>query len=224
MLVYREEVRKINSKNIELILAPSNIYLSLFKRENKSLCTQNISLYNNAFITGDTSIDSLLSLDVKYTLVGHYERRNYYNETEQEIITKIKNALKNNLKVIYCIGETKEELARRVEYQVLEKQIARVLNNFSPTDFKNIIIAYEPIYMLENTTEPNYQKIAETINFLKNLINNYYEQKIDIVYGGNITPDNIIEFTKIKNLDGIIIGEACLNPENIAKIIEVINN
>lgn len=218
MLIYREELRSIKKNNIELILAPSDIYLSLFKREEISLCSQNISLYNNSFITGDSNIKGLLSLDIKYTIIGHYERRKYYNETEADIIVKMNEALNNNLKIIYCIGETKEELERRVEYQVLEKQIARILNNFKTTSFKNIIIAYEPVYMLENTIEPNYKKISETISFLKNLIYNYYEQEIDIVYGGNVTAKNITEFTKIKNLDGIMIGEASLDITNIEKI------
>lgn len=224
ILIYREELRNIKSNNLELILAPSDIYLSLFKREKISLCAQNISMYNSSSITGDNSFEQLSSLNVLYTLVGHYERRKYYHETETDIINKIKVALANNMKVIYCIGETKEELERRVEYQVLEKQVARILNNFKPADFKNIIIAYEPIYMLENTFSPDYKKIAENINFLKSLINNYYEQKIDIIYGGNVNLDNFKELAKIKNLDGLIIGEASLNATNITKIIQELNN
>lgn len=220
MLMYKDILKTIDNQNIELILAPSAIYLSLFKDEELALCTQDLSLNNELNLTGDICIHGLKSLNVKYAIIGHHERRKYYNENEKIITTKITTALENNIKVIYCIGETLEELGRKVEYQVLEKQIAKVLNYIPKSEFKNIIIAYEPTYMIGNTTSCNIKKIAENIHFIKNLIDNYYQGKIKVVYGGNITPDNIDEFKSIKNLDGFIIGNSSLNPANIKKIIE----
>ena len=220
ILKYREDLKNINSQNLELIIAPSDIYLPLFKDVNLSLCAQNLSLYADLNLTGDTSITALSSLNVKYIIIGHYERQKYYHESEQELIKKIKLALKNNFKVIYCIGETIEELNRKVEYQVIEKALARIFNNLDPLDFKNIIIAYEPTYLIGTDNPYNINKIKDTINFIKNLMLSYYHYTPDVVYGGNIKIANIKDFLTIKNLDGFIIGSSILNPQNIEKFIE----
>ena len=152
MLEYKDALNKINTENINLILAPTTTYLPLFKDSKVLLIVQDIALNENLNLTGDISIFQLKSLDVKYAIIGHFERRKYYKESEFEILAKIKDALENGLKVIYCIGESSEERERRVEYQVLERQIARVLNKLSNEEIKNIIIAYEPTYLIEKTS------------------------------------------------------------------------
>ena len=223
IIKYKEQISNIDTKNIELILAPSNIYLSLFKDNNYSLCTQNIDLCESFNLTGDTSILQLKSLNVKYAIIGHYERQKYYHENEHHIISKVKNALKNNLKVIYCIGETYEEMAMKVHYKVLERAIARILNNIDSNDFKNIIIAYEPTYMIGGETDLNINQIKENIDFIKNLIDNYYHEDIKVVYGGNINSSNIKKFNSIPSLDGFIIGSSSLNIEELTYIINNLN-
>lgn len=220
MELYKDGLRNINKGNLELIIAPSSVYLSLFKNEDITLCTQDLSINSNLNLTGDINIEALKSLNVKYAIIGHYDRRKYYQEKEDIILKKINLALENNLKVIYCIGETKEELERKVEYQVLEKQIAKIINNIPRNKFKDIIIAYEPTYMIGTNINPDFKKIETTINFIKNIIDNYYHGKIEVVYGGNITIDNINELKKINNLDGFIIGNSSLNPANIKKIVD----
>lgn len=222
MLLYKKSLSEINKKKIELILAPSAIYLSLFKHENINLASQDISLNNPLKLTGDINIEGLKSLNVKYAIIGHVERRIYYHETERDILNKIKTCLENNIKVIYCIGESLEELKRKVEYQVLEKEIARILNYIPNEQLKNIIIAYEPSYLIGGTGIYNIKKIEEIIHFIKNLILDYYGIKIDVIFGGNINPNNIDDFKKIDMLDGFIIGNSSLNSSNIAKIIDQI--
>lgn len=220
MCLYKDTLRNINSHNINLILAPSTPYLSLFKHEDIILCSQDLNLNNDLYLTGDISIDTLKSLDVKYVIIGHYERRKYYNESSNILLKKINLALANNLKVIYCIGETKEEALRKVTYQILERDIARILNNIPEEKFKDIIIAYEPAYLIGNNEPYNLKEIESTIKFIKNLIESYYHHKVNIVFGGNINPNNINELEHIKELDGYIIGSACLNPANIELIMQ----
>jgi len=223
MITYKNVLNNINIQNINFILAPSLIYLPLFKDTNINLCSQNLSLYDNLSLTGDITIASLKSLNVTYALIGHYEQRKYYKETEANILTKIKLALENNLKVIYCIGESLEQALRHVDYQVLEHQIACILNNIPENDFKNIIIAYEPTYMIGNNDNYDFKKIETNINFIKNIINSYYQGIIKVIYGGNINISNIDEFNHIKNLDGYIISSCALDARNIAKLINKIN-
>lgn len=224
MLLYANEISAIKESKTELVIAPSNIYLPLFQNSNISLCTQNIDLNENLELTGDITVSQLKSLNVKYAIIGHFERKKYYNETERDIIAKIKIALKNNLKVIYCIGETYEEMARKVHYQVLEKALARVLNNISENNFKDIIIAYEPAYMIGGEAPLDINKISENIHFIKNLIDNYYHQDIKVIYGGNINSDNVMDFAKMKNLDGFIIGSSSLEPTTIKEILSYLND
>ncbi len=224
MLLYKDYLLNIPSSNIELILAPSNIYLDLLKDNQISLCTQDLSLNDDLSLTGDITIKQLKSLNVKYALIGHFERRKYYEENIDDIIAKINLALTNNLKVIYCIGETLEELNRKIEYQILEKQIAKVLNNIPTSEFKNIIIAYEPTYLIGINNPYDINKIKETISFIKNLVFNYYHENIEVVYGGNLNLDNIKDFNHLTELDGYIIGNAALNPANVTKILENMTN
>ena len=209
-----------NESNIKLIFAPSSLYLNLFKDDNIFLCCQNIPYYEDLNLTGDITFNQLKDLNVKYIMVGHYERRKYYQENISTIIHKIKNSLKNNFQVIYCIGETKEELDRKVAYQVIEKALAQVLNHISPSDFKNIIIAYEPTYLIGTNTNYDFNHLKNMLEFIKNLVKNYYDTDIDVVFGGNITLDNITNFLNIPSLDGFIIGNASLNPSNIPLILE----
>lgn len=220
MLSYKESLTKIPLNNIEFILAPSSIYLPLFKDTNINLCTQDIALCEKLNLTGDISIHQLKSLDVKYAIIGHFERRKYYKESEYEILEKIKDALENNIKVIYCIGETAEEKERKVEYQVLERQIARILNKLNPKDLKNIIIAYEPSYLIGKETTYDILKIRSMIIFIKKLIQDYYGINIEVVFGGSVNNYNIDYLTNIKDLDGFIICSSVLYPENITQIIK----
>lgn len=222
IMKYRENFTNINSEKINLILAPSNIYLPLFKKDNINLATQDISLNESLHLTGDISIDQLKSLNIQYAIIGHFERRKYYKETEYEILKKIKNALKSNIKVIYCIGETEEERERKVEYQVLEKQIARVFNKLDNKDLENIIIAYEPTYLIGNNTTYDILKIRSMIIFIKKLMQDYYQMDSKVIFGGNVNIDNINSLAKLNVLDGFIICSAILNPENIPIIINQI--
>ena len=216
---YKNYLTNIHT-DINLILAPPILYLNLFKDTNYLLCSQDIPLHEELNLTGDYTISQLKDLNVKYALIGHFERQKYYQENEQQILLKIKKALANNLKVIYCIGETKEELERKVEYQTIEKSLARILNNIPLEEFNNIIIAYEPTYLIGSKEDYNISKIVDTINFIKHLILSYYHTDIKIVFGGNINPENITNFLNIPNLDGFIVGNSSLNPQNIALILD----
>lgn len=222
MSLYKDTLKTITSNNTKLIIAPSTAYLSLFKNEDITLSSQDININNDLYLTGDTSIEALKSLDVEYVIIGHYERRKYYNENHNIIIKKINLALEQDLNVIYCIGETKEEYLRKVKHQVLERDIARILNNIPEDKFSKIIIAYEPAYLIGSNEPYNIEEIEHTIKFIKRLIESYYHHKINIIFGGNVNEENIKDLTKINELDGYILGSSCLNPLNIKKIINII--
>lgn len=222
ILDYKNYLNSYTYSNIHLIIAPTTIYLPLFINNNYQLAIQNLDIYENETLTGNITTTQIKSLGINYAIVGHYDRRKYYQENERIIAQKINLALKNNLKIIYCLGETKEELERQVEYQIIEKQIANVFNNIPYDAIKNIIIAYEPTYLINKQITYNIPKITEMINFIKNLVQDYYNTDIKVVFGGGITPANIKELNQIPNLDGFIICQAVLNPAHIPQLINEI--
>ena len=222
MLNYKSILNSTKFNNINFVFAPSIIYLPLFKDSNIDLCVQDITLNENLNLTGDISIKQLKSLDVKYAIIGHYERRKYYKENEYEILEKIKDCLNSNLRVIYCIGETKEENERKVEYQVLERQIARIFNKLTNDELENIIIAYEPTYLIGKDNAYDILKIRSMILFIKKLVKDYYDIDIKVIFGGHVTNNNLKTLLEINIIDGFIICSSILNPNNISKIINEI--
>lgn len=222
MLNYKSILNSTKFNNINFVFAPSIIYLPLFKDSNIDLCVQDITLNENLNLTGDISIKQLKSLDVKYAIIGHYERRKYYKENEYEILEKIKDCLNSNLRVIYCIGETKEENERKVEYQVLERQIARIFNKLTNDELENIIIAYEPTYLIGKDNAYDILKIRSMILFIKKLVKDYYGIDIKVIFGGHVTNNNLKNLLEINIIDGFIICSSILNPNNISKIINEI--
>ena len=224
MSLYKDSLKDIISNNIKLIIAPSTPYLSLFKNENIELCSQDININSDLYLTGDTSIEALKSLDVKYAIIGHFERRKYYNENHNILLKKINSALNSDIKVIYCIGETKEEYLRKVKHQVIERDIARILNNIPEEKMGDIIIAYEPSYLIGSNEPYDIPEIESTIKSIKRIIESYYHHKVSIIFGGNVNAYNIKELKAIKELDGYILGSSCLNPNNIQDILNIIEN
>lgn len=227
ILTYEHELRKIPKSNTKIIVCPPNPFMVCFRKDNYILGSQDVSKFENGPYTGEVTASQLASLNVKYSLIGHCERKAYFNEKENDIVAKIKHCLSAGIKPIYLIGETKEQHDRKKTLFVLEKQIARVLNEFKREDIKNIILVYEPVWTVDSETILDDREIEEVINFIKKVIYDYYELDLDVLYGGAINKTNIIKLTKIKNIDGILVGKSSLNPETVLDIynkIKIDNN
>lgn len=217
---YITEIEKLNNKE-QLVIFPSHIYLSLMHNYNIPFGSQDVSIYEVGSNTGEVSASQIKSAGASYSIIGHSERRDKFNEDEYLLNKKIKNCFNTNLKVIYCIGETLEEKLRQKTYQVLEKQIAKIFNSLSHEDMKNIIIAYEPIWAIGSGKTAVKEDIEEITTFIKRLILDYYEINIKVLYGGSVNKDNISSLNKIKNLDGFLIGKASLIPEEVTEMLKI---
>lgn len=220
---YREYLESLNKiiNNHEIIVAPSFPYLAYYP-QNLYLCAQDVSESNCENIVGNVTAKQLKSLNVKYCLIGHSTRRINYNETEINIKKKIDNCLANGIKVIYCIGESREEKQREKTYQVIEKQIAKIFNGFKG-NINDIIIAYEPIWAISDnkkaTDEIDLVKIKDIIDFIKNIIVNYYNAQIEVLYGGSLDDDIITSYLDL-NVDGFLIGNASLDVKKVENFIK----
>ncbi len=197
----------INYKN-KMIVFPSTIYQQAFIENGFQTGIQNIFYEDKGMYTGEVSASQAKSLGTDYVLIGHSERRKFFKEDNEIINKKIKIALKNNLKVILCIGDNINE---NIE-EVLEKQITGGLKDIK----ENVIIAYEPVYAIGTGITPDKEDIEKRINFIKSLINT------KVLYGGSVDSNSIKKLNEINNLDGYLIGSASLSVDEVRKILEVV--
>lgn len=204
---FQEEMQDYKDK---FIVIPSDIYLQSFINKGFKVGAQNVSGESEGAYTGQTSAKSLKDLKVKYIMIGHYEVRKKYNEDNKIIQKKIDEALKNNLKVILCVGETIEEKINGKAKDVIKKEIENL--NLD----ENVIISYEPVWAIASSITPTNEEIEDMVNYIKSIKNT------KVLYGGSVGPENIETLNKIPNLNGFLLGSKALKSSNLKKIIEVV--
>lgn len=217
---YIDIIDKKKFRDINLILCPSYIYLSWFRKKNYSLGAQNVFYEQSGPYTGEISPMQLKDLGIEYCIVGHSERRVLFNETDEIINKKIKACFNENLNVILCIGENKEQRDMKKSSIIIKRQIMRALSNIKKEDLKKIIIAYEPVYAIGNGSTLDINDIDSNINFIKKILKNKFDYECKVIYGGSVSEDNIHDIAKIS--DGVMIGKLSSNAENFIKIINKI--
>lgn len=213
---YLNTIKGKIDKNV--IFFPSDIYLNDFSSYLTG--SQNISFIEKGAVTGDISIIQLLDMNIKYTLIGHSERRLYFNDNNY-INSKIRLALLNKITPILCIGENLEEYQKKVTFKKLTKQIdeAFLTNNSILND--SLIVAYEPIWSIGTGNILDNKTIVEVIDFIKKYILNNYKLNLKVIYGGSVNLNNISNLESL-NLDGYLIGNACLDPNKFLELISFI--
>lgn len=209
-----DEIKKyeIKLRDYNVVVMPQTPYMGLFSDGKYTLGSQCISEYN---ATGGVSADALVGLNVKYVLVGHGERRYIERDTNEVILKKTEELIKHNINPVLCIGETLEEKNNGKLNEVLKKQIDVV---FEYVNNSNIIIAYEPLWLIGKEKEIDIKDISDIVQFIKNYMNDRYNVNIKVLYGGGINNDNAKKLKDIKILDGVVIGTASLDIDNIIKI------
>lgn len=206
---YQKNLKSINTKH-KLILCPSNIYISKFELENIFLGAQNVSAFDNGAYTGEVSAVQLKSLDVKYSLVGHSERRVYFKEDNNSIKNKIEMLLKNNIVPIYCIGE----LSKKANNSEIIKEL-EILKQVNDSD--KIIIAYEPLWAIGTGMQPNINELENIIKLIKSQFPNN-----KVLYGGSVNEKNITNL-KSSLIDGYLLGGISLHPDRINSLLSKLN-
>lgn len=208
---------KILKENV--IFFPNNLYIKHFYQKNYLVGSQNISFQNWGAITGDTSILQLKELGISYTLIGHSERREYFNDSKF-ISKKVNLALENNIKVILCIGENKNEWENNQTFEVLKKELDEAIKmNLNLINFDNFIVAYEPIWAIGTGNIPSNPILEKTILEIKEYLRDTYHLNINVLYGGSVNLENILKLEKIKNIDGYLVGGLSLHPNQFLSLI-----
>jgi len=214
-------IKKTKHSKSKIIICPPFTLLSNFAQIEKKISFggQDCHYLNNGAFTGSISASMLKSIGCKYVIIGHSERRQYQNELSKELNLKIKSALASNLKVIYCIGEKFSEIKRR--NKILAAQINSLPTNFK---FKNIIIAYEPVWAIGTGKVPSLNQINNIHSKIRLLlakkIGNSNSNKISILYGGSVNAQNAVEILNLSQVDGALVGGASLKLPDFSKIID----
>ena len=216
------------SSDVEVVFAPSYIYLSKVNEicsHNKSVFTasQDISFNNNGAYTGEVSAEMIRSLGVKYTIIGHSERRDYFNETNQELKKKVDLAILNDLKVIFCCGESQKQRESGDYFDYIKSQISESLFHLDNNNFAKIVIAYEPIWAIGTGITASPAQVEEVHRYIRGIIKDRYNESLanncSILYGGSCNPFNSKNLFSQKNIDGGLIGGASLNSQSFVDII-----
>lgn len=212
ILLYKKQMGKINKENKEFVLFPSSLYLPFFYDVPYKIGSQNISKYNNGSHTGEILASQLKSLQISYVLVNHCET----DDTLESIIAKIKNATQKQIKVVLCLGKN---IKRDTNIQEeIKKQLEDILKELTKEEIENCIIAFEPCYLINQEEILSPIEIEKITAEIKNIVSYHSDVRIKVLYGGSIRVENFHKLLKIDNLDGYLIGNCAINPENILKI------
>ncbi len=214
-------LRKKVRKSPKVIICPPFTLLSHFgalKSINLTFGAQNIHRLDKGAYTGEISASMVKDVKARYVILGHSERRSYQNESVEELGEKILNALNQNLKVIFCIGETYKQIKNRKS--ILQNQIKSLPKNFS---HKNIIIAYEPVWAIGTGLTPTISEIDEIHSSIRTMLIKHVgknSEKVSILYGGSVNSKNSSDIMSLKNVDGALVGGASLDAREFCKIID----
>jgi len=223
-----EFVKKFNEEDQSVIICPPALYLELStdlaNETELYVGAQNISQFDKGAYTGEISASMLASMGVDYTIIGHSERRKYFNETDEMLAAKVNAALKNNIAPIFCCGEILEERESGEHFDIVKGQLDETIFKLDPVEFGNIIIAYEPVWAIGTGKTATSEQAQEMHKFIRDLIAEHYNKQIanntTILYGGSCNPSNARELYSNPDVDGGLIGGASLVANDFIEIIK----
>ena len=215
-----------DSKHEIILCVPyTDLFYSLLTVQgtNIKIGAQNMHFEESGAYTGEISAKMLKSINVEYVIIGHSERRQYFNETDETVNKKVKTALKNGLKPIICVGETLEQREANKTEEIITKQTELALEGLTEEDIKNTIIAYEPIWAIGTGKTATKEDANNSIKAIRNKIAIGYGQNVAdgviIQYGGSVKSTNAKELFTMSDIDGGLVGGASLKADEFSKII-----
>ena len=191
---------------------------------NIKIGAQNMHFEEKGAYTGEVSGKMLKAINVEYVIIGHSERRQYFNETDETVNKKIKAAFANELKPIVCVGETLEQREEGKTAEIITKQTELALEGLTKEQVENTIIAYEPIWAIGTGKTATSEDANNSIKKIRNKIAQIYGQetasRVIIQYGGSVKSTNAKELFSMSDIDGGLVGGASLKAEEFSKIVQ----
>ena len=190
---------------------------------NIKIGAQNMHFEEKGAYTGEVSASMLKSIGVEYVIIGHSERRQYFNETDETVNKKVKAAFEHDLKPIVCVGETLEQREEGKAEEIITTQTQKALDGLTHEQIQNTIIAYEPIWAIGTGKTATSEDANNAIKSIRDKICQIYGQNVGksiiIQYGGSVKSANCKELFTTSDIDGGLVGGASLEPEEFAKIV-----
>jgi len=218
----------VGIKDVDIVVGPVFTALSevgkLVAGSNVGLSAQNLYWEESGAFTGEVSATLLKDAGCQYVIIGHSERRQYFNETNETVNKKIKAALAIGLTPIVCVGENLEERESEKTFDVVKDHVENSLKGFSAEETKKMVIAYEPVWAIgtgKTATPDQAQEVHAFIRkLLKEMHNESVAESIRLQYGGSVKPDNIKDLISQKDIDGALVGGAGLKVDSFVGIIK----
>ncbi|MBN4084913.1 triose-phosphate isomerase [Flavobacteriaceae bacterium AH-315-B10] len=215
------------TSNAEVMIAPTfvNLQSAVKQLEDNSIevIAQNMHFANNGAYTGEVSAKMLQSIGVKTVILGHSERRAYFNETDDLLAKKVDVALENDMCIIFCFGEELADRKSGNHENVVESQIKNALFHLPESAWNNIVLAYEPVWAIGTGETASPEQAQEMHAFIRKKLANKYgndlANNVSILYGGSVKPSNAKEIFSKPDVDGGLIGGAALNAKDFFAII-----
>ena len=215
-----------NTKNEVILCVPyTDLFYALLTAQgtNIKIGAQNMHFEESGAYTGEVSGKMLKSIGVEYVIIGHSERRQYFNETDETVNKKIKAAFANDLKPIVCVGETLEQREANQTQEIITKQTKLALQGLTEDQVQNTIIAYEPIWAIGTGKTATSEDANNSIKAIRKEIEKNYgkevAEEVIIQYGGSVKSQNAKELFTTSDIDGGLVGGASLKVEEFSKIV-----
>lgn len=217
----------VKDAEVEVVVCPPFVCLpavaQALEGSNIALGAQNMHFEEKGAFTGEVAPGMLKELGVKYVIIGHSERRQYFAETDETVNKKVHAAFAHDLTPIVCVGETLEEREQGVTEKVVEKQTRAALAGLSKENAQKTVIAYEPVWAIGTGKTATSQQANEVISFIRGIIADMFgkdvAEKIRIQYGGSMNAGNASELMAMPDIDGGLIGGASLKAEDFSKVV-----
>ena len=223
-----KKLKKKSLKNTRVIIAPTFVssqkVASKAKGTKVEVAAQNMHQAKSGAYTGEVSAEMLKSVGVHIVILGHSERREYFGETDALLAEKVNAALENKLEIIFCFGEVLEDRKSENHFKVVESQIKNGLFHLEASVWKNIVLAYEPVWAIGTGETASPEQAQEMHAFIRKIVTDKYNQEVaaevSILYGGSVKPSNAKEIFSKKDVDGGLIGGAALNAEDFIALVD----
>ena len=223
--------KQVFPENVVIMIAPPftslNHAFNSMREHPVEIAAQNMHQSNDGAFTGEISAKMLKSVGAKTVILGHSERRAFFNEDSAILSEKVNTALENELTIIFCIGEELDDRKKENHFKLIKSQLSEGLFHVSNDSWENIIIAYEPVWAIGTGETASPAQAQEMHKFIrKTIAENYSEaiaDEVSILYGGSVKPDNAAEIFGQADVDGGLVGGASLNVESFMKIANSFN-
>ncbi|MGO3488707.1 MAG: triose-phosphate isomerase [Leuconostoc carnosum] len=227
-------LKQVNSevpdqKIVETGIAAQDLFLANMVRDTVDspihVVAENVHWEDSGAYTGETSPKALKDIGAEYVLIGHFERRKFFNETDSTVNLKVTAALRNGLRPIIDVDEDMRTYAQFMDADPSVAQVAAALAGVSVDQIRNVTIAYEPTWAIgsgEAATADQAQKAAHLIRqTLAKLYSPVIAEQVRVLYGGSVTPENAREIMSQADIDGVLVGTAALDPKKFLQLVEI---